>query len=124
MQFRPARPFCLAIMTAILAVGCTVSDEPDNLTGLVTQCDSCHAPEAQMTSLAPVLNGLPRRYLEEQIGYFQSGQRGGGDTDSPTAGMVAQLATLSAAETGKLVRHYAAQTRIVSRQTVPGNVAA
>lgn len=114
----------LAIVGAFPITGNAQGGQQDSLQALLQQCDTCHAPAARVRSIAPVLNGLPRGYLEEQMENFLSGQRGGTDTDHFVAQMVGQLEALPPSALPQLARHYARQPTVISEETVSGDGAA
>jgi cytochrome c553 len=114
----------VVFVATLPTLGFAQGEPQDSLDAQLQQCDSCHAPAARIRSIAPVLNGLPRGYLKEQMENFLSGQRGGKDTDHFITQMIGQLADLPPSAIEKLARHYARQPAVMSEETVRGDAAA
>lgn len=118
----PPLPTCLLWLLIPLGV-CAAEDSDQALADAIAGCDSCHAPQSRVRSMAPVLNGMSGRYLEDQLENFLLGARGNADTDHFTGQMIDQLTALSATQRDRVIRHYARQDSFSSPETVAGDAA-
>jgi cytochrome c553 len=91
------------------------------LVAIVQQCDGCHALEPAVSSNAPVLNGLPGNYLEEQLKNFRAGRRGTKTADQAVSTMITEANNLAEDQLGELARHYSRRKQTYSSATVPGD---
>ena len=78
-------------LLAVILSGCGGTPRPGIARGaeLYDTCKPCHGPDGAGTPAlgAPAIAGLPRWYVEAQLGKFQSGMRGAHPEDSEGARM-------------------------------------
>ncbi len=110
-----------SLIVVMSMTGCVLDQDRQSLTSVFEGCDSCHAIEPRFKSNAPVLDGLPERYLEEQMHNFASGMRGAESSDQFTHTMINQLQALEPGQFRSLARDYARKRDYFSFVTVDGD---
>lgn len=114
-------PALLLAVVVLSAPALARAADRDALADVIEKCDSCHGVDARIRSIAPVLDGLPGRYLEDQLLNFVSGNRGAEPAEHFTRIMTAQLLALQPGQAKQLARHYSRRKKLVSNETVTGN---
>ncbi|MDT8428079.1 MAG: c-type cytochrome [Pseudomonadales bacterium] len=116
----------LSAIPSMFLSGLALAQKQDNeaLAATIRNCDSCHAADSTIQSGAPVLNGLPRSYLTEQLQNFRADLRGAAAVDQYSRQMVSEAKALPEEQLSLIARHYARQKKQVATATVAGDVKA
>jgi len=89
---------------------------------LVTQCESCHSMNTNISSIAPSLDGMAGDDIVEQLDNFRQSKRGIDQTDALTRDMSQQAKALRDEQISLIADYYSGRTRQLSNESVSGNV--
>jgi cytochrome c553 len=108
----------------VLSLYSCASDRNSNkaLPEHITQCESCHSIDTNISSIAPSLDGMAYDYIVEQLENFRQSKRGIDSTDAFTRDMSQQAKALSDEQISLIADYYSGRTRQLSNESVSGNV--